>query len=102
MKSTHSHTKKCKKDEILTSKPNAYMSPMTIALGIIALTISKHRLLIQYADKSSPLMSCIYLTFFSLSFRMKLITAAGIRAKPIDTTNTIKMPLADAALSLSF
>ena len=42
------------------------------------------------------------MTFFSLSFRIKLITAAGIKAKPMDTTNTIKMPLAEAALSLSF
>jgi hypothetical protein len=33
---------------------------------------------------------------------MKLITEAGIKAKPMDTTKTIKIPLAEAALSLSF
>lgn len=32
---------------------------------------------------------------------MKLMTAAGIKANPIDTTNTIKIPLAVAPLSLN-
>lgn len=78
------------------------MSPMTIALGIMLLTMSKQKLLIQYVKRSSPLISYICLTFFSLSLRIKLITAAGIKAKPIDTTNTMKIPLDYAALNLSF
>ncbi len=32
---------------------------------------------------------------------IKLTIAAGIKAKPIDTTNTIKIPLPVAALSLN-
>lgn len=40
--------------------------------------------------------------FFSLSLRIKLMTDAGIKAKPIETTKTIKIPFADACLNLSF
>lgn len=47
-------------------------------------------------------MSCICFKFFSLSFKIKLITEAGIKAKPMETTNTMNTPLADAALYLSF
>ncbi len=86
----------------LTSTLNAYISPMVMAQGIIALTMSKMMFEIQYAEMFKPEIICICLRFFSLSFSIKLITEAGIRAKPIDTTNTMKIPFADACLSLSF
>ena len=75
---------------------------MTITQGIILLTMSKQKLLIQYVNRSSPLISCICLTFFSLSLSKKLITPAGIKANPIETTKTMKIPLDCAALNLRF
>jgi len=75
---------------------------MTITDGMMAFTMSKHKLLTQYADKFMPLISCMCLRFFSLSFRMKLTTAAGIKAKPMATTKTMNTPLAAAALYLNF
>jgi hypothetical protein len=42
------------------------------------------------------------LRFFSLSFTVNDIIVAGIRAKPIETTNEVKIPPAVAALYLNF
>ncbi len=75
---------------------------MAIAEGIIPLHISKIKLLAQYAGRDMPDINCICLRFFSLSLRTKDMTTAGINAKPIETTNAMKKPLADAALYLSF
>jgi hypothetical protein len=73
-----------------------------MAHGIIALIMSKMMLEIQYAEILRPEMICICLRFFSLSLSIKLITDAGIRAKPMDITKTKKIPFADAYLNLSF
>ena len=78
------------------------MRPIVITHGMIALNISKAKLLIQYADKSKPLISYICFKFFSLSLTVKLTIDAGIKAKPIETTKTINTPLAYAALYLNF
>ena len=75
---------------------------MANAEGIIALQISKIKLLVQYAGKDIPDISCMCLRFFSLSFKMKDTTTAGINANPIETTNAMKNPLAVAALCLNF
>ena len=71
---------------------------MTIAEGNSAFIMSKIRLLIQYAGRDIPEMSCMCFRFFSLSFRIKDTTIAGMRAKPIETTKAMKIPLAVAAL----
>lgn len=60
---------------------------------MIPLTMSKIMLLIQYALRFIPLMSCMCFRFFSLSFTMKLTVAAGMRAKPIEITKAIRTPL---------
>ena len=39
---------------------------------------------------------------FSRSFTIKETTVAGIRAKPIDTTKAVKIPLDEAALNFNF
>ena len=58
--------------------------------GINALRTSKIMLLIQYAERLIPDISYICFRFLSLSPIMKVIMAAGIRAKEIDTKNTMK------------
>jgi len=85
-----------------TFRLNAYIRPMTMLDVISAFTISNTILLTQYATRFMPLISCMCFKFFSLSFNMKLTTAAGINANPIDTTNTMKIPLTVAAYCLSF
>ena len=66
------------------------MNPRVITPGRRAFTISKIMLLIQYAAKLIPLISYMCFRFFSRSPIMTLIIAAGMRAKLIDTKNTIK------------
>ena len=75
---------------------------MTMIDGISPLHISKTRLLIQYAGSDIPDMSCICFKLYYLSLRMNDITTDGIKAKPIETTKAMKIPLAVAARCLNF
>jgi hypothetical protein len=77
------------------------MRPIVITQGMNALIMSNNRLLIQYAVRSIPLINYMCFKFFSLSLRMKLTIDAGISAKPIETTKTMNIPLADACLCLN-
>ena len=88
--------------KVLTLRLNAYIRPITMTDVISAFIMSNTILLTQYARMFIPLINCMCLRFFSLSLRIKLTTAAGIRANPIDTTNTMKIPLTVAAYSFSY
>ena len=74
---------------------------MVALAGIIHLIVSNNILVIQYAARLIPLITCKCLSLVSLSIRIWLTTAAGINEKPIATTNTMKIPLTGAAICLS-
>ena len=75
---------------------------MTITEGIIPLMMSKIMLLIQYAGRDIPDISCMCFKLFSRSFNINETTTAGIKAKPTETTKEMKKPDLVAALYLSF
>jgi hypothetical protein len=73
---------------------------MTIKEGIRALMTSNIMLLAQYAARDIPDINCMCLRFRSRSPMMKVIMAAGIKAKLIETKNTMKKGLIPLRLDL--